>query len=175
MQTSRSSPYPGPVSDNEPRWLSAEERQAWLALSRTMATLPAALDAQLQRCAGVNYYEYLVLAMLSEQPDRRLAMSQLSSVTAGSLSRLSNVVTRLERRGLVGRCADPDDRRVRVVALADAGWQVLVAAAPAHVAHVRRLVIDAVTPTELAHLRDALLCVLDRVDPEGSSAVTEPG
>lgn len=170
----RPDPYPGPVSDDEPQWLSAEERQAWLALSRTLTTLPAALDAQLQRDAGLTTFEYLVLAMLSEHPGRRLPMSRLSTVTAGSLSRLSNVVTRLERRGLVQRGTDPDDRRVRVVELVEEGWQVLVAAAPAHVAHVRHLVVDALTPEDLAHLRDALLRVLDRVDPEGWSAIADP-
>lgn len=157
----------------ETRWLTPEERQAWLALSRAFTTLPAALDAQLQRDAGLNYFEYIVLAMLSEQPERSLPMSQLSSVTAGSLSRLSNVVKRLEARGYVRRGGHPEDRRVKVAHLEDAGWQALVAAAPAHVAHVRRLVIDAIGPRELAHLRDALLQVLDRVDPDARPFVVD--
>jgi len=169
--------YARGVSDDvmpETRWLTAEERQAWLAVSRTLGTLPAALDAQLIRDAGLNYFEYLVLAMLSEQPGRALPMSRLSAVTAGSLSRVSNVVKRLEARGYVRRGAHPDDRRVKVAVLQDAGLDALVAAAPAHVAHVRHLVIDALAPRDLAGLRDALLLVLDRVDPEGRSVVTDP-
>ncbi len=159
----------------EPRWLSPDERQSWLALSRTLITLPAALDAQLQRDAGLNHFEYVVMAMLSEQPDHALPMSQLSSVVAGSLSRLSNVVKRLEARGYVRRDGHPQDRRVKVAHLEEAGWQALVAAAPGHVEHVRHLVIDAMRPRELVQLRNALLKVLDRVDPEGRSVITEPG
>ena len=161
------------MSEEEPRWLSADERQAWLAVSRLVGTLPGALDTQLTRDAGLNYFEYIVMAMLSEQPERSLPMSRLSSITAGSLSRLSNVVTRLEARGYVERGVDPDDRRVRVVVLLDAGWQALVAAAPAHVAHVRELVIDAISPEQLGVLRDVLLLVLDRVDPDGRSVVVD--
>lgn len=163
------------ASEPEPRWLSPDERQAWLALSRLIGTLPAALDGQLERDAGLNYFEYLVLAMLSEQPGRALPMSRLSSITSGSLSRLSNVVKRLEGRRYVRRGPHPDDRRVRVVFLCDAGWEALVAAAPAHVTHVRDLVIDALSPRELARLRTALVKVLERVDPEGRTEVDEPG
>jgi hypothetical protein len=39
----------------EPRWLDAEERQAWLALASTLNRLPAALDAQLRRDAGISH------------------------------------------------------------------------------------------------------------------------
>ena len=52
----------------EPRWLDAEERQAWLALASTLNRLPAALDAQLRRDAGITHFEYQVLAPLSGAP-----------------------------------------------------------------------------------------------------------
>jgi hypothetical protein len=51
-----------------PRWLDAEERQAWLALASTLNRLPAALDAQLRRDAGISHFEYQVLALLSRRP-----------------------------------------------------------------------------------------------------------
>ena len=63
----------------EPRWLSPQERAAWLSLVGVMVKLPAALDAQLQRDAGLSYFEYMVLAMLSAQPDRTLRMSELAA------------------------------------------------------------------------------------------------
>ena len=173
MQVMPDPAYARSVSTSEPQWLTPEERSAWLTLSRLFETLPAALDAQLQRDAGLNYYQYVVLAMLSEQAEHALPMSRLSTITAGSLSRLSNVVKRLEGRGYVRRCADPADRRVSVVTLTDEGWSSLVAAAPAHVTHVRELVVDALSPTQLAALREAALLVLDRVDPEGHTAIPE--
>jgi hypothetical protein len=63
----------------EPRWLSPDERATWLSLVGVMVKLPAALDAQLQRDSGLSYFEYMVLAMLSEQPDRLMRMSELAA------------------------------------------------------------------------------------------------
>ena len=62
----------------QPRWLDTEESQAWRALVKTLARLPAALDAQLRRDAGISHFEYQVLALLSEAPDRTLRMSALA-------------------------------------------------------------------------------------------------
>ena len=45
--------------------------------------LPTALDAQLQRDAGISHFEYQVLAMLSMAPDRTLRMTELAAVANG--------------------------------------------------------------------------------------------
>jgi DNA-binding MarR family transcriptional regulator len=57
----------------EPRWLDPDEQQAWRALAGALVRLPAALDAQLRRDAGISHFEYQVLALLSEAPGRTLA------------------------------------------------------------------------------------------------------
>src|SRR5215469_652313 len=90
----------------EPRWLDAEESQAWRALAKTLERLPAALDAQLRRDAGISHFEYQVLALLSEAPDRTLRMSELATQAGSSLPRLSQVVARLEQRAWVRRAPD---------------------------------------------------------------------
>src|SRR5689334_14211817 len=95
--------------------------------------LPAALDAQLQRDAGLTHFEYTVMAALSEAEDRSLRMSYLAGLANGSLSRLSHVVKRLERSGWVQRAPDPDDGRYTVATLTEAGWDKVVASAPGHV------------------------------------------
>ena len=69
----------------EPRWLSTDERQAWLALVGVMMRLPSALDAQLQRDAGLSHFEYMVLAGLSEAPGRTRQMSDLAGFTEAGL------------------------------------------------------------------------------------------
>ncbi|ARX80809.1 MarR family transcriptional regulator [Streptomyces alboflavus] len=69
-------------------------------------------------------------------------MSELAYLANGSLSRLSNVVKRFEKRGWMERWPDPDDGRYTIAALTDAGYDVVVAAAPTHVRSVRRLVLD---------------------------------
>lgn len=62
-----------------------------------MMRLPALLDAQLQRDADLTHFEYGVMSSLSTAPDRTLRMSALADFTSASLSRLSHVVSRLER------------------------------------------------------------------------------
>ena len=73
--------------------------------------LPGVLDAQLRRDAGLTHFEYFVLAMLSEAPDRTLRMTALAQRTNATLPRLSHVVRRLEDRGLVERLPVPEDGR----------------------------------------------------------------
>ena len=91
----------------EPRWLDAGEQQTWLALASVLMRLPAALDAQLQRDAGISHFEYQVMAGLSMSAERTLRMSVLAALAEGSLPRLSQVVGRLEKRGWVRRTPDP--------------------------------------------------------------------
>lgn len=153
------------------RWLTADQRLAWLDMVRVLTRLPAALDAQLERDAGVSFFEYHVLSMLSELPDRTLRMSRLAQLTSASLSRLSNVVKRMEARGLVRREPDPDDRRATRAVLTDAGMSLVAAAAPAHVTTVRELIVDALTPTQLAQLHAAHEGILTHLDP---GATTRP-
>jgi DNA-binding MarR family transcriptional regulator len=153
----------------EARWLDGEERAAWLGLVRLLTKLPPALDTQLQRDAGVSFFEYNVLAMLSEQPDRTLRMSHLATLTSASLSRLSHVAKRLETHGLLRRALDPEDGRCTNAILTDAGLELVTRTAPAHVKEVRELVIDAVSPAQLRQLRQATERILAKVDPQGST------
>ena len=102
-----------------------------------MLKLAPALDSQLQRDSDLTHFDYLCLAMLSESDDRTLRMSELAARANASLSRLSHVVSKLEKRGWVARCRLADSRRVTLVRLTEEGWDVLVAAAPGHVETVR--------------------------------------
>src|SRR5215471_9443693 len=134
------------------RWLSDDEVAAWRTMSRAVAKLSWALECQLQRDSGLSFIEYHALAMLSEQPSHALRMSELADITNASLSRLSHLVTRLERRGLVRREPDPDNGRFINAILTEQGWATLVASAPAHVRAVRELVLDAFTPAEIQRM-----------------------
>jgi len=135
-----------------PRWLSDDEQQAWIAVAHLVLQLPGALDAQLQRESGINLFEYMVLSRLSMAPDRTSRMSELAEPTGGSLSRLSNVIKRLEQRGFVRREPDPGDGRYTNAILTEPGWEKVVAAAPGHVAAVRHLVLDPLGPAQIAAL-----------------------
>lgn len=146
------------------RWLDDDELRAWMRLAGVMLKLGPALDSQLQRDSELTHFGYLCLAMLSETDDRTLRMSDLAVRTNASLSRLSHVITKLENRGLVCRTPSPDSRRVTLVRLTDAGWQVLVAAAPGHVSTVRDLVFDGLDGEDVAALERVAGHIVDRID-----------
>ncbi len=171
MTVTQSAAAAGVPDKRAPRWLDDEERAAWLSIVRVAATLPAALDVQLERDEDLNYFEYIVLAMLSEQPDLVLRMSALAALTNASLSRLSHVAKRLEGRGLMRREPDPSDGRCTNAILTGGGLAKVRRAAPGHVAAVRALVIDALSPAQLRQLRHANEQILARTDPE---AATQP-
>ncbi len=99
------------MSNEDPRWLDPTQQNAWRALVSVVTRLPAALDTQMQRDSDMTHFEYFVLALLSENPERRLRLNALAAEANASLSRLSHVVTRLEKRGWF------DANRFRAVAV----------------------------------------------------------
>ncbi|GGP14012.1 MarR family winged helix-turn-helix transcriptional regulator [Nonomuraea glycinis] len=151
-----------------PRWLTEEEKLAWLGLVSAMVRLPAALDAQLQRDAGISHFEYQVLSGLSMSAERTLRMSELAQMSDGSLSRLSHVISRLEKRGWVHRTPDPADGRYTLAVLTDDGWDKVVASAPGHVEAVRALVVDPLTRTQLRQLTEITRRINHAIDPGGT-------
>jgi DNA-binding MarR family transcriptional regulator len=153
-----------PTQAPEPRWLEGIERDAWLSLIGVIIRLPAALDAQLQRDAGLSHFEYTVMVNLSNADDHVLRMSQLAALCHSSLSRLSHVVARLARRGWLRRAPCPDDGRATLATLTDDGFAKLASAAPGHVDAVRAYVIDALDPEQLGQLSALGDTILGRLD-----------
>lgn len=142
------------MDDGEPRWLNAEERQAWLSWIAATTLLDAALDRQLQRESGMPHTYYQILVMLSETPDRTLRMGLLADRTQSSHSRISHAVSRLEDRGWVRRTSCPGDRRRTYATLTDEGFAVLAAAAPGHVATVRKHLFDRLSCEQVRQLAE---------------------
>ena len=147
------------------RWLDDTEQRTWRAFLATIELLNAALDRQLQRDAGMTQGTYVVLAMLSEAPDRSLRMTDLANSTP---SRLSHAMARLEERGWVTRCRAAADGRGTVATLTDAGWEVVVATAPGHVAAVREHLFDRLTADQVRVLGEVCDAVLAGLDPDGT-------
>jgi len=148
------------------RWLDDDEQAAWVRLAAVLELLPGVLEGQLRRDADLSHFEYWVLAMLSEAPERTLRMTALASRTSATLSRLSHVVARLEGRGLLERFPCPQDRRATNARLTAAGWDLVVASAPGHLETVRAYVVDALTPRQITELSAIAGAILDRVDPD---------
>jgi len=143
---------PGTGSPPRLRWLSHREWSAWLQLLGTITLLPAALDSQLQREAGMSHFEFAVMVALSRQPGRSLQLKDLAVVANGSLSRLSHVISRLERHGWVRRTRGIKGRATNAE-LTSKGYQKVSAAGPIHFQEVRRLVFDVLTPDEARRTR----------------------
>ncbi|MFE9606772.1 MarR family winged helix-turn-helix transcriptional regulator [Streptomyces hokutonensis] len=154
----------------ETRWLTREELAAWVRLAAVLELLPTALDSQLRRDAELTHFDYYVLAMLSESPDRTMRMAKLAASTTATLARLSHVVQRLETRGLLERVPCPTDRRATNARLTDAGWAKVREAAPGHVSFVRDTVIDVLTPDQITQLADISQAILSKLDPDAGKA-----
>jgi DNA-binding MarR family transcriptional regulator len=152
-------------ADAEPDlWLAPGQLTSWLSVVRLITRLPWAIDAQLQRDAGLSMIEYMTMAMLSEAPERTLRMSDLAERTSSSLSRLSHLATRLESRGYIRREADPADGRFTNAILLPAGLHKMESAAPGHVAYVRQLVIGSLSPERLRRLGQDADRIVARID-----------
>ncbi|MER5430126.1 MarR family transcriptional regulator [Streptomyces sp. NPDC002588] len=154
----------------ETRWLTRKQLSAWLRLAAVLELLPTALDSQLRRDAQLTHFDYQVLAMLSEAPDRTMRMAKLAEGTTATLARLSHVVQRLETRGLLQRVPCPTDRRATNARLTEDGWKKVQDAAPGHVTFVRDNVIDALTPDQITQLADIGQAILHRLDPDAARA-----
>ncbi|WP_425955124.1 MarR family winged helix-turn-helix transcriptional regulator [Xylanimonas sp. McL0601] len=151
----------------EPRWLTDDQQRAWRAYVEGTARFVDALDRAHDAGIPLSLGEYHLMVRLSEQPDRTLRMSTLADGLALSRSRLTHTVDRMEKRGLVVREDVPGDRRGVNCVMTDAGWALLVEAAPLHVAAVRRLMVDVLDAEELSVLGRAMA----KVAQEAKSAM----
>jgi DNA-binding MarR family transcriptional regulator len=151
----------------EPKWLDDKQLEAWMRFSGVLIQLPAELDGEMQRQAGLTNFEYAVMAGLSESPNRTMRISALAEYARGSLSRMSHLLKRLESRGWIRRELDPRDGRYTNAILTDAGYAKVVETAPRHVELVRRLVIDALTPAQLRQLGEISGRLMRHLHPDG--------
>ena len=139
-----------------PRWLNKEEKRAWNAFRNAHALLYQRMDQQLKRDSGLSHLQYQILAMLSGAPERELRMTELACAVQNSKSGLTYQIGQLEQAGLVRRRDCLSDVRAVYACLTDEGMTKLEHAAPGHVALVRDLFIDVLTPEQLTALADGL-------------------
>ncbi|MBM0126622.1 MarR family winged helix-turn-helix transcriptional regulator [Pimelobacter simplex] len=154
---------------NEPRWLDEEEMAAWLPLIRFVQELPQAIDRRLREEAGLTHTYYAMLANLAAAPDRMLTMGELARLTATSPSRLTHAIAVLEQRGWVTKAHCPNDRRSQFAVLTDEGQALLERIAPGHVAQVRDLVFDRLTPEQVRSLADIAAALVAPGSPLGDA------
>lgn len=130
--------------------------RAWQSFLAAAALVGRRVGQQLKDEAGLSHAQYEILVRLAAAPGGELRMTELSDVLLNSKSGLTYQVTLLEKAGLVARRSCPSDDRGVLAALTAAGRRRLDQAAPGHVRLVRELVIDALTPAQLAAVADGL-------------------
>lgn len=155
------------MNDTDPGavpWLSADEQRSWRAFVRLHLKLSARLAADLQSHSGLSPADFEVLVALTDVPEGRVRFQDLAKGIDWEQSRLSHQIRRMAKRDLVAREECEEDGRGAYVAISAHGRAVIEAAAPKHVATVRRLVLDALTPEEFAELGRLSAKVTDQIE-----------
>jgi DNA-binding MarR family transcriptional regulator len=158
------------TATEDQRWLSPQEERAWRDYRRMRALLDLQIARDLARDSGLSGPDYDVLSTLSESPGRRWRATELAAQLLWSTSRLAHHVGRMQRRGLVSRDDCADDGRGATVSLTPSGWAALRAAAPPHVASVRRHLVDLLTPAEVQALATISAKVIERFGGPAASS-----
>ena len=167
---------------DEDRWLDEREERAWRSLQFMQMRLEGELARQLATDSALSYPDYLVLVALTDRSDGRMRLFELAEVLGWEKSRLSHHVSRMAERGLVKKDKCATDRRGAHVVVTNRGRSTIAAAAPGHVATVRRIFVDRLTPVQLEAVGEAAAIVLAAFDeragsvsPEATSAQDDGG
>lgn len=118
--------------------LCPAELAAWRGLLRVHANVLKALDAEMEAAHGLQLTSYEVLIQLADAPEHKMRMCDLADSVLLSRSGMSRLVDRLERDGLLMRCACTHDARGAFACITEAGLELLAQARPTHVAGIRR-------------------------------------
>jgi DNA-binding MarR family transcriptional regulator len=132
---------------------------------RVHAYLTKALDAQMEAEHGLPLTSYEVLLFLAEADGERMRMCDLASSILLSRSGLTRLVDRLERDALIVRESCASDARGAFARLTPEGRAKLDAARRTHLAGVRELFLDRLSPVEQELLGE----VWERVLPAGGA------
>lgn len=145
------------------RWLTEEEQRAWRGLLRMTSQLNARANRLLQDEYGISLADYEVLVALSEAPEGRLRVFEVTDALAWEQSRVSHQLARMQRRGLITREGCATDARGAFAVLTTVGRATIERAAPAHVEQVRQLVFDELSHEQVSALTEITTRVLDRL------------
>ena len=142
------------------RWLNDDEPRAGRAYLAATPRLQQRHDRDQQQKSGMPHAYYMILAMLSEAPERGMRMTDLADLLSSSPSRLSHAIRKLVELGWIRKDSDPADGRVTWACLTEEGMRVVVDAAPDHVTTVVDALFDRLTPEQVEQLRDISTAML---------------
>jgi len=143
--------------------LSGDQVELWRSFYAMRRKLDRALDLQLQRESGVSASEYEILLSLNEAPQRRLRIKDIAGTIGWEKSRVSHLVTRMERRGLLNRADCEVDGRGSWIGLTTVGRRTIIGATRGHTDAIRRYFFDVLTPQEIAAIAELSPRVIDAI------------
>ena len=129
---------------------------AWRGFLLSHAAITRELDADLVARHGLTSRDYEVLLFLAQEPERMLAMSELSKRTMLTRSGVTRLVDGLCRIELVERVSCPNDARVSYAKITDAGLKRLREAGRTHIEGIRQTFLQYFTEEEVGQLADLL-------------------
>lgn len=133
------------------------EQEAFLLLQRTTSELVNSV-ADLLKPAGLSGPQYNVLRILRGAGPNGLTCGEISDRLITRDPDITRVLDRMEKRGLVTRRRDSDDRRVVIAAITKAGLDLLTKLdVPVNAGHIEQL--GHLTRSDLR----TLIAILDRV------------
>ena len=144
-------------------WLDADQQASWRAYLVGTTLLMDRLERDLRERHNLSLPEYEILVRLSETEGRRMRMAVLADSVSHSRSRVTHTIARLEKAGLVERVSCAEDGRGVEALMTDRGYDVLVAAAPTHVAGVRRYLVDLTDDADFAAVGRVFNAVSDNL------------
>lgn len=157
--------------------LTEAEVELWRSFYSMRRSLDRALDLQLQRDSSISASEYEVLIAIDQAPERQLRIKDIALRISWEKSRVSHLVTRMERRGLLDRTECPTDARGSWIGLTTNGRRAVLGAMRGHVEAIRRYFFDVLRDGEPAILDslservvEAIGCAADEDAPAGPVA-----
>ena len=141
------------------------ERDLMILLHDVARSLRTRAD-RAARGHGMTRAQWIILARLARQPG--MSQNELASICEVEPITIGRLVDRLEARGLVERCADPHDRRVRRLKLLPAA-RPIVDEITAYRAELNAELAEGIGDAEREALIDTLLRIKDNMSADGTN------
>ncbi|WP_404434517.1 MarR family transcriptional regulator [Microbacterium lacus] len=125
---------------------------AWESLFRAQYEVFAEIAGDFDD-TGLSQAEYDVLLTVTRSPEMTARLRDVTANMLISQPSVSRLVERMVARGLISKCADPDDGRGSLVSATDRGAAEFRRLATAHGASIAER-MSILTDAELAQLRD---------------------
>jgi DNA-binding MarR family transcriptional regulator len=151
------------AAENE-LWLTEREQIAWRGMLAMWTRLQAQLARDMAAESDLSMADFSVLVALTDACAGRTRAFSLAEALQWEKSRLSHQLARMEKRGLIERTECAEDGRGQLVGVTPAGKAAIDAAAPAHVAAVRRLFFDGLSEAQIDALAGIARAALTQID-----------